>query len=82
MNKLISILSLFLIFSCGNVEKSYKDKGQSNWVVEEINYESSTTATYLAVTLDTTDLAEKNTWFTDTIGAFKVGDTLIFAKKN
>ena len=85
MKKLISILSLFLacfiLFSCGNIEGSYKNKGQSTWFVTEINYESPTTATYKAITTDTTDLVENDTWFADTIGAFKVGDTLILRKK-
>lgn len=80
--KYISLLILVLFFSCKEIkEKSYTNKGQSTWVVVEINYESKTTATYLAKTTDTTDLTECTTWFADSIGAFKVGDTLILAKK-
>lgn len=82
MNKLISVFGLFLIFSCGNSEyKGYDNKVQSTWIIHEIGYESATTATYYAKTTDTTDLNEVNTWFADTIGAFKAGDTLIFAQK-
>ena len=82
MNKLISVFGLFLIFSCGNSEyKGYDNKVQSTWIIHEIDYESATTATYYAKTTDTTDLNEVNTWFADTIGAFKAGDTLIFAQK-
>lgn len=82
MKKVISIIGLFLIFSCGNSEgSSFKNKGQSTWVVEKIEYNSTSTSTYFAESTDTTDLNEKSTWFADTIGAFKVGDTLVFTKK-
>ena len=82
MNKLISIFGMFLIFSCENSEEnSFRNKEQSTWVVGKIEYESSSTSTYYTKSTNTTDLAESNTWFADTIGAFKVGDTLIFAKK-
>ena len=82
LNKLISVFGLFLIFSCGNSEyKGYDNKVQSTWIIHEIDYESATTTTYYAKTTDTTDLNEVNTWFADTIGAFKAGDTLIFAQK-
>ena len=81
--KYISLLSLVLLFSCGEIkEKSYEKKGQSTWIVKEISYKSKTTAIYLAKSTDTTHLNESSTWFSDSIGAFKVGDILILAKKN
>jgi hypothetical protein len=83
MKKIISILVIFLLFSCNEIKEiSYKNKKQSTWTVSEINYESETTATYFAKSTDSTELNEDNTWFADTIGAFKVGDTLRFAKNN
>ena len=68
-----------MFLSC--IESDYKNKKQSTWVVDEINYESKTTIIYKAISTDTTYLREVNTWFADTIGAFKVGDTLIMIKK-
>ena len=83
MKRIISILVLFLLFSCNEIkEKSFKDKKQSTWTVSEINYESKTTAIYLAETTDDTELPETSTWFADSIGAFKVGDTLKFIKND
>lgn len=79
MRKINLILVSVLLFSCG--ENNFKNKGRSTWIIHEIDYESATTATYYAKTTDTTDLNEVNTWFADTIGAFKAGDTLIFAQK-
>ena len=83
MKTIISILVIFLLFSCNEIkERSYKNKKQSTWTVSEINYESETTATYFAKSTDSTDLAEKDTWFADSIEAFKVGDTLKFIKNS
>ena len=83
MKKIISILVILLLFSCNEIKKrSYKNKKQSTWTVSEINYESETTATYFAKSTDSTELNEDNTWFADTIGAFKVGDTLQFTKND
>lgn len=81
MEKVISILTVCLLtVSCAGDD--FKNKGQSTWIVGRIANESRTTSTYFAKTTDTTDLAENNTWFADSIGAFQVGDTLIFARKN
>lgn len=79
MRKISLILVSVLLFSCG--ENNFKNKGRSTWIVDKIENESQTTSTYFAKTTDTTDLAEYNTWFTDSVGAFQVGDTLSFAKK-
>lgn len=73
------ILFPFLFFSCGN---DFKNKKTSTWIVDKIENESKTTSTYFARSTDTTNLAESNTWFADKVGAFQVGDTLIFAKKD
>ena len=79
MGKISLILVSVLLFSCG--ENNFKNKGRSTWIVDKIENESQTTSTYFARTTDTTDLAEYNTWFTDSVGAFQVGDTLSFTKK-
>ena len=79
MNRLLILVSV-LLFSCG--ENTFKNKGRSTWIVDKIEHESKTTSTYFARSTDTTDLAENNTWFADKVGAFQVGDTLIFAKKD
>ena len=77
MKKVILVLAVFLLtVSCR--ENDFKNKGQSTWVISTIKNQSSTTSIYYVLSTDTTDLAENNTWFTDSIGAFQVGDTLIF----
>ena len=79
MRNISLILVSVLLFSCGN---NFKNKKTSTWIVNKIEHESKTTSTYFARSTDTTDLAENNTWFADKVGAFQVGDTLIFAKKD
>lgn len=79
MKKVIILTVCLLTVSCA--EDDYKNKGQSTWVVDIIKNQSATTSVYYAVSTDTTNLAENNTWFSDSIGAFQVGDTLIFARK-
>ena len=79
MGKISLILVSVLLFSFGN---NFKNKKTSTWIVNKIEHESKTTSTYFARTTDTTELAGNNTWFADKVGAFQVGDTLIFAKKD
>lgn len=80
MKKIISILAVCLLtVSCR--ENDFKNKGQSTWVISTIKNQSTTSSIYYAVTTDTTDLTENSTWFADSIGAFQVGDTLIFCAK-
>ena len=80
MRKISLILVSVLLFSCG--ENNFKNKGRSTWIVDKIENGSKTTSIYFATSTDTTNLAESNTWFADKVGAFQVGDTLIFAKKD
>ena len=77
---ILLILVSVLLFSCG--ENNFKNKGRSTWIVDKIESGSKTTSIYFATSTDTTNLAESSTWFADKVGAFQVGDTLIFAKKD
>ena len=85
--KLIYVLFLIATIICATscddvVKKNNYGNKTTTFVIDEISSinADNNMCTYLLKTTDTTDLNVSNTWIMDSIGKFKIGDTLIFKK--
>ena len=79
---IICSLIIALLASCDNIT-TLKAKRKSIWKITEINLEEGAFVTYRAEYLydeESSPLNVKDTWFTDSLNKFSVGDTLSFSK--